>query len=116
VEANASSEAIGRDGGLTKEECHAMVVIGGRRVKGKLWLLLQNWWDDMQLVEVDADNFAGCQATLSFAGHTTKAFADANLKTFYTMNRSLVSDSNSLDRADYAERDGCFEVPGQLDR
>jgi hypothetical protein len=115
VEVNASSEAIGRDRGRTQEESHAMVLIGGRRVKGKLWLLLQNWWDDMQLVEVDADYFAGCQATLSFVAQTKKEFADANLETFYTMNPSLVADSNNLDRADYAKSDGCFAVP-HLDR
>lgn len=114
--ANASSETIGLDGGPTPEESHAMLLIGGRREKGKLWLLLQNWWADMPLVEVDAEYFAGCQATLSFVCNEKEDYEGVNLETFYSMNKSLVADSNNLDRADYDRSDACFEDSNQLDR
>ena len=92
-----------------------MILIGGRREKGKLWLLLQNWWDDMQLVEVDSEYFAGCHASLSFVTHPKEDFAGVDLELFYTMNSSLVAESNNLDRADYSMSDGCFAGP-DLDR
>ena len=105
----------GRDGATAKEESHSMLLIGGRIYKGRLWLLLQNWWEDMQLVEVDAEYFAGSQAMLSFVCHETEEFVGVDLNSIFSTNDSLVADSNNLDRADYAAHDGCFP-PSQLDR
>lgn len=83
------------------------MLIGGSREKDKLWLLLQNWWDDMQLVEVDSAYFAESNASLYFGYDLT----DANLDKFYTMNSSFVADSNNLDRADYYGNYDCFTEP-----
>ena len=110
VEATAMGDGIGKDGKATEEESHSMLLIGGRLAKGRLWLLFQNWWDDMQLVEVDGAYFNGSGATLSFVRHKKEEFAAADLDSFYTMNRSLVADSNNLDRADCSDStDGCFK-------
>jgi hypothetical protein len=105
----SGSALASRGGGAKKEESHAMILIGGRRDKhGKLWLLLQNWWPDMQLVEVSAEYFATCKASLSFVDENVKFDDDAveNLEKCYVMNRSLVADCNNLDRADNPH--GCF--------
>jgi hypothetical protein len=110
VEATAKGEGIGQDGKATEEAYHSMLLIGGRLTMGRLWLLFQNWWDDMQLVEVDGAYFEGSGATLSFVRHKKEEFADADLDSFYTTNSSLVADSNNLDRADCSgSTNGCFK-------
>ena len=114
---NDSSEAVGLDGGkkIENEESHAMILIGGRIENGRLCMLLQNWWEDMPLVEVDTEYFKNAKAKLSFVTNGKEDFESANLENFYTMNHSLVADSNNLDRADYELSDGCFASP-TLDR
>lgn len=83
-----------------------MVLIGGRRENNKLWWLLQNWWDEMQLVELDAEYFAGCRAHLHFSSQPKEEFEAMDLTMFHKMNESLVADSNNLDGADYPKGDG----------
>ena len=46
---------------------HAMVLIGARRdATGKQWYLLQNWWKDMQFVEMSEEYLKGCEPVISF--------------------------------------------------
>ena len=88
-----------------------MVLIGGRRDKtGKLFLLLQNWWDGMQLVEVDTDYYATCDPDLTVVDVPEKDFAKVHLASFFSTNSALVADSHGLDRADRSSAcdDGCF--------
>merc|ERR1711935_1050628 len=49
-----------------KPKNHAMVLIGVRWKDGKLRVLLQNWWKEMQLLEVSASLLEKSGATLSF--------------------------------------------------
>jgi hypothetical protein len=52
-----------------KEEHHAMVLVGLRKV-GEQWrLLLQNWWPHSQLVEVSAEYFLSSQAEIVLVMH-----------------------------------------------
>ena len=110
---NDSSDAVGLDGGknIENEESHAMILLGGRIENGRLYMLLQNWWEDMPLVEVDTEYLKNSHATLTFVRNDKEEFESANLENFYTMNHSLVADSNNLDRADYAFSDGYFGLP-----
>ena len=39
---------------------HSMLVVGHRTERGKLRLLLQNWWRKKQFVEVDEEYFESC--------------------------------------------------------
>ena len=115
-----SSKQDCADGGR-KEECHSMLLLGGRLVNNKLFLLFQNWWPTMQLVEVDAEYFAAAEASLFFLNHKkeyfkTNEYGQVDLGAmFYSLNSSLVADAYGLDRADYNRGDGCFSY-GQLDR
>jgi hypothetical protein len=47
-------------------EQHAMVLVGLRKVEGQWRCLLQNWWPDLQLVEVLAEYFDQSEASLVF--------------------------------------------------
>lgn len=52
------------------EKYHAMVLVGMRKGSdGRWWLLLQNWWPHMQLVEVSQEYFLSCKAEISFVKH-----------------------------------------------
>jgi hypothetical protein len=78
---------------------HAMVLIGGRRdpkVQGKKWLLLQNWWENMPLVEVSDEYFKNVEGQLTFfAGWEVMDQKKENisLESCYSMNQSLVAES-----------------------
>ena len=47
---------------------HTMVLIGARQdvATGKRWFLLQNWWKDMQFVEVSEDYLESCGSRTFF--------------------------------------------------
>ena len=57
---------------------HAMVLIGIRKVisTGKQWYLLQNWWKDMQFVEVSQEYMDHCGARLTFVAGTLPEYPD----------------------------------------
>jgi len=58
-----------------KIENHAMVLLGGQKEGKKVWMLLQNWWSTMQLVEVCYDYFMECEGHLAYfaeAGYDPK--------------------------------------------
>ena len=89
-----------------------MVLIGGRygESESKDYFLLQNWWSDMQLLEVDLDYLEASGASLPFVA--PERFADVhtvNLEECYSMNRYKVADAYNLDRAD--TRHDCFNRP-----
>ena len=97
-----------------KEETHAMILIGTRLDERKnRWLLLQNWWSDMELVEVSAEYFFNSHAELVFV-NASGGWLDYNKLTnphrndLYDVSFSLVADTNNLDRCD--QRNGCFEI------
>jgi hypothetical protein len=50
-----------------KVKRHAMVLVGMRHVDNEWRLLLQNWWENMQFVEVSAEYFISSGARLSWA-------------------------------------------------
>ena len=70
------------DGTLTKDKTkgkvkyHAMVFVGMRRVDGKWRLLLQNWWYDMQFVEVSVEYFVSSGAELVWASYKQTKIPD----------------------------------------
>jgi hypothetical protein len=89
--------------GKATEDTHAMVLIGGRQDKKEnVWLLLQNWWDEMQFVEVSTRYFRESQGKLLFVDDHTilKNANNAAMENSYEMNNFRVSDANNLDRAD----------------
>jgi len=46
---------------------HAMALVGHRTSgRGKLYLLLQNWWKNKQFIEVDLNYLKNCNAIISF--------------------------------------------------
>ena len=46
---------------------HAMTIIGHRKDdEGKEWFLVQNWWPQMQFIEVSAEYLEACGATLYY--------------------------------------------------
>jgi hypothetical protein len=97
----------GKEGKTTEEETHAMLLLGGRKdEKGNTWLLLQNWWLDLQLVEVSSEYFKNCKAELSFVHRETimKDTDSASLENCYTMNKFRVAECNNLDRAEAPNR------------
>jgi hypothetical protein len=51
---------------LKKEERHAMVLVGMRRINNEWSLLLQNWWSKMQFVEVSGKYFLSSDTALTF--------------------------------------------------
>jgi len=95
---NAENESS-QDGARKIEGTHAMVIIGGRYEGRKLWLLLQNWWTDMQLVEVSAEYLKNCGALITFAEQEID-FAPENERDPYSLNDSLFADANYFDRAE----------------
>ena len=97
MDENAEIESP-KDGARKITGTHAMVVIGGRYEGRKLWLLLQNWWTDMQLVEVSAEYLENCSARVSFAGKVK--FAPESQRDPYSLNDSLFADARNFDRAE----------------
>jgi hypothetical protein len=46
---------------------HAMTIVGHRKDgDGKEWFLVQNWWPQMQFVEISAEYLEACKATLYY--------------------------------------------------
>ena len=99
---------------------HAMVLIGVRKQGKKVWLLLQNWWTDMQVVEVSQEYFENSGASLTFV---TSELSEKTYSTDHiingTCNASPIADCNNLDIMDdpskastfgesFGMRDGCL--------
>jgi hypothetical protein len=80
---------------------HAMVLLGFRieQTTKKKWLFLQNWWPDMQLVEVSDEYFKNSEGNLVFILEDQDQYRDVDLGNHYSMNDSRVAESN-LDRAE----------------
>jgi hypothetical protein len=85
---------------------HAMILLGGRTEKAnpnKKYLLLQNWWEDMPLVEISDDYFRQALGQVLFV-------PDDRLEDFekvagsedelYPRCSSLLAESNNIDRAE----------------
>ena len=78
-----------------EDPTHAMICIGGRVDKNKkLFLLLQNSWARMPLVEVSIDYFIAAGATLTTVSRSEhskfKKFAKADC--LYAVNKTFVAD------------------------
>ena len=114
----------------TDQECHAMVLIGVRKQGEKVWLLLQNWWTDMQVVEVSLEYFENSDASLTFV---TNELSENTHSSDHILNgtcsASPIADCNNLDMMDdprqtsmfgdlFGMRDGCLprSVDGCLPR
>ena len=98
---HAHEDAL-QDGKGYEIETHAMVVIGGRRTNNKLFILLQNWWESMQLVEVSADYLSNCGAQIHFVCESFQ-LSPSKIGQGYSLNASLVADANNFDRAERVE-------------
>jgi hypothetical protein len=83
-----------------------MILLGGRTEKAnpnKKYLLLQNWWEDMPLVEISDDYFRQALGQVLFV-------PDDRLEDFekvagsedelYPRCSSLLAESNNIDRAE----------------
>jgi hypothetical protein len=72
-EGEVQDEIFLEDGTMTTDEklgkvkCHSMVLVGMRRFDNEWRLLLQNWWDYMQFVEVSAEYLISSGADLVWA-------------------------------------------------
>lgn len=85
---------------------HAMVLLGGRRDAAnpkKKYLLLQNWWEDLPLVEVSDDYLKGAGANIVFV--PTRAIRDfdhmsGEKKDSYPRCSSLLAETNNIDRGE----------------
>ena len=87
------------DGKSKQTGRHAMLLIGGRRdANNRLWFLLQNWWTDMQLVEVSAAYLKASGARILFANPDYE-FAPADDRKEFSQNPFLFADANNFDRA-----------------
>ena len=85
---------------------HAMVLIGGRQEKNKKWLLFQNWWEDMQLVEVSDTYFNDVGGVLQFL--TKRALEHVDFfESAYSTNTSPIAECNNLDMHD--NMGGCLD-------
>jgi len=88
---------------------HAMVLLGGRRIdekdQKKTYLLLQNWWPGMPLVEISDDYYNASGRSLVFVPTKGLAHFDSlNHDSFYARNNSLMAECNKMDRAESLER------------
>jgi hypothetical protein len=89
-------------------EMHAMVLLGGRRDEEnpkKTYLLFQNWWPGMPLVEISDDYYKASGGSLVFVSTKGLAHFDSlNHDSFYARNNSLMAECNKMDRAESWER------------
>ena len=68
---NVHLECFGGTFAMTENmERHAMVLVGMRKVDGEWKLLLQNWWPNLQLVEVTPEYMASSGCYLVFVTKT----------------------------------------------
>lgn len=114
-----TSDSI-QDGGVRdKHSSHSMVLIGGRiDDNDRTWLLLQNWWDDMQFIEVSVDYFKACKGELSFvefekAGLFSNSDHKVTADNCYETNRFRVAEC-FLNKAEGPERHFIPQPGGQL--
>merc|ERR1712137_1048863 len=97
-----------------------MIIIGCRRDKNnRLWLLLQNWWEGMEIVEVSIQYLQKCYAEISFI-HPNVPFDTKNLASpdpdhWLEFNHSRIADANNLDRSDQPDG-GMKFLPPILER
>jgi hypothetical protein len=113
--AQATTEGDLEGGKKDKQDRHAMVLIGGRLEGKKQWLLLQNWWDEMPLVEVSAVYFKNSGGYLGFIPKgTLDSFSDS-FESIYSLNASPIAESNNLDKPDRLERSYQDDVDDRLD-
>ena len=107
-------ERITNDGSKVVEETHAMILIAARRDKNNIWLILQNSWEDMPLVEVSLDYLVACDASISFPTsarqHRDKIFRQLSDQEWYAVNAAKVAECNNVDRAETCGREGCFYI------
>jgi hypothetical protein len=85
------------------KDCHAMLLVGYREHNGQLRLLLQNWWDKKQFVDVDEVYFNECSETTVFVTAPQKEFP----KSF-----ELTGDAFSISAADGSGVSGIGEPVG----
>jgi len=99
-EATREEEAT-KDGVTSQAESHAMLLLGGRREEsGKLWLLFQNWWYDMPLVEMSFKYLKSAGGTF----YCVPGLASRRVRTISSpiqTNKCLVADCHNLDKQDH---------------
>lgn len=90
---------------------HAMVLLGGRsdeKNPKKKFLLFENWWEEMPLVEVSDDYFKAAKGILIF-------LARSEIESFGMEDDSrctyLIAESNNIDRPE--GHYGCFGYEGK---
>ena len=111
---DSEEEKMPADGGRKKkQEFHSMVLLGGRRVGQKTYLLCQNWWPDMPLVELSDDYFKAADGELSFVVSDDLRHFDklSSGSSFHSVNGSPLADCNNLDRADAPQKEGFYDDP-----
>jgi len=94
-----------------EEELHAMIIIGCRfDENNNLFLLIQNSWDDMPLVEVSAEYLALCKAEIHavYANGLDQRKWDEVKDNFFSVCKSRFADCNNLDRAENPKERGVY--------
>ena len=74
---------------------HAMLIIGARRddTTGKRWFLLQNWWKEMQFVEVSDEYLGYCCKAIYFV-----PTPQPTIREEFPTNRSLFVEDHDVDK------------------
>ena len=87
---------VGREAAAS-EEYHAMVLLGMRTDGDKKFFLFQNWWPEMQLVELSDEYLMNADGELRFVA--AQNLKEAQPKHWHEVNSARVTES-LLDRAD----------------
>jgi hypothetical protein len=91
------------------DELHAMLIIGGRHDKnGKLWLLVQNWWFDMPLVEISVDYLVSTGASCYYVPSLETYQIRVILCDPISTNSADVAECHNLDQKDKIEQHMTF--------
>ena len=98
-----------------KDTTHAMVVDGGRKVGQQVWLLLQNWWTDMQLVEVKYDYFEKCDGCLLFFTKNDVPRRVDSFESVYSRNSSPIAECNNLDKEEDPNSASHYGIKDRID-
>ena len=82
-----------------KNSLHTMIILHARKDKKDQtwWFLMQNWWPDMQLVEVSEEYLADSEALLDFV-NSNISFTKT-VEAVYKKNTARIAHCNDMDRA-----------------
>lgn len=98
IDAKCMASGVSFEGRVNKESKQglpAMLFIGAQKdPSGKFWFLLQNWWLNRFLIEVDCEYLSSSGCSLHFVQNTINEIPG---------NLSIVKSSNAETRADACE-------------